>query len=304
MKKIFLKNKTISALFLITKRISRRFRNHNISEYSAYSVMFIILSFVPFFIILLNMLKALPIFDVTEGYEIKGTDEFTAYLRKLFNEIDSKTNGVIISVTTVVALWSASRGLIGIINGLNRIHSVKENRGFLKIRLYSILYTLLLMAVIIIVLVILIFGEAILKQAEIYLDISLFSKSAVFSMRWIIGFLLLVLFFTLIYSVLPIQKSKPLSKLTGALFCAAGWTGFSALYSVYVRHFSDYPSVYGSLSMPVPAVLWLYICIYILFIGEEINVMIESGYMKRHILDKLKALRYNLPKNKKERMRK
>lgn len=280
MKKIFLKNNVTAAVFLIVMRIIRRFRRHNLSEYSAYTVMFIILSFVPFFIILLNILKVFPVFAEAEGYRFTAADDFESYLRQLLSEIDVKAEGALLSLTTVLSLWSASRGLIGIINGLNRIHNVKEHRGFIKIRLYSLVYTLLLMAVIIVVLVILIFGEALLKQAEILFSVSLTDGGNAFAFRWVMGFLLLVLFFTLIYSALPDKKSKPLAKIPGAVFSAGGWTGFSVLYSMYARHFADYPSLYGSLAFPVTAILWLYICINMLFLGEEINIMLEQGFFR------------------------
>jgi len=152
MKNIFLKNNVISVFFRITTRIIKRFSRHHLSEYSAYSVMFIILSFVPFFIILLSFLKALPLFTETDGYRISGADELTEYLRELLSEIDVKAGGALLSVTSLLSLWSASRGLIDIINDLNRIQNISESRGFFRIRLYSVVYTLLLMAVIIVVL--------------------------------------------------------------------------------------------------------------------------------------------------------
>ena len=268
-------------IFRLAVYFAKRLRKHNLSEYSAYSVMFIILSFVPFLVLLLNILKALPVFDGTQGYRITGSDEFTEYLKNLFGEADRRANGAFLSFTTILSLWSASRGLIGIINGLNRIHNAKESRGFIKLRLYSIAYTLLMMAVIIVILVILIFGEAIIKQTQEMFSLTLISENGIFSFRWIIGFCALVVFFTLFYCALPIQKSKPLSKLPGALFCAGGWIGFSVVYSLYVRHFADFPYLYGSLSLPVTAILWLYICIYMLFLGEEINIVLDKRHLKR-----------------------
>lgn len=272
-----------SSVFRFFISLSRRLRRHHLSEYSAYSVMFIILSFIPFFVILLSIMKALPVFSETEGYRITGADEFIEYLRELMNGIDVKTSGAVLSLTTILSLWSASRGLIGIINGLNRIHNVSENRGFFRIRFYSALYTLLLMAVIIVVLVILIFGEALLKKAEQLLNLSIITESNAYPLRWFIGFLLLAMFFTLIYCALPTNKSRPLKKLPGAFFSAGGWTGFSALYSIYINHFADYPAMYGRLSLPVTAILWLYICMYILFLGEELNIMLEDGIIRRFV---------------------
>lgn len=275
-------------LFSVIKKLGTRFRKHNLSEYSAYSALFIMLSFVPFFILLLNIIKAMPVFQNAEGYRLMGTDEFTALLRDVFAEIDKKATGAIVSAATIVALWSASRGLIGIINGLNRIHSAKENRGFLRLRLYSIVYTLLLIAVIIIILTILVFGDGLLKWTKSFIEIPEFSEGAIYSMRWLISFILLVIFFVMLYSALPIKKSRPLPKLPGAVFSAAGWTGFTALYSFYVKYFADFSSAYGSLTVFVLPILWLYICMYILFLGEEFNVMLGNGHIIK-LINEIKA---------------
>lgn len=280
MKKIF---KIAEKLYSCSRKLSLRFRRHNLSEYSAYSALFITLSFVPFFIILLNVLKSLPIFYNAADYQLTGSDEVTEFLRQLLNEIDRKATGAILSLTTIVALWSAARGLIGIINGLNRIHQVKENRGFIRLRFYAIIYTILLIAMIIVMMALLIFGEFLLETAENIFSLPNIPGDVTFSMRWLIVFLLLIIFFTMIYSALPIKKSTPLPKLPGAVFSAVGWIGFSALYSFYVRNFADYSSIYGSFAVFVLPVLWLYICMYILFIGEEINVLLGSSYFRKEV---------------------
>lgn len=285
MKKNFNFKKTALKIYDYSGKLALRFRRHNINEYSAYSALFITLSFVPFLVILLNILKFLPIFSNAPDYQLIGANELTEFLREILTEIDGKTTGAIISVTTIVALWSAARGLIGIINGLNRIHHAKENRGFLRLRIYAVVYTILLIVVIIVVMALLIFGEFLIGTVENLFNIPPISEGMAYSLRWLIVFLILIIFFTMIYSALPIKKSTPLPKLPGAVFSAAGWIGFSALYYLYIRHFSDYSSIYGSFAVFVLPIIWLYICMYILFIGEEINVMLGSGYIKRALMD-------------------
>lgn len=261
-------------------KLGMRLRRHNLSEYSAYSALYIMLSFAPFLIILLNILKSLPIFNNAPDYELMGSGDMTDFLRQLMTEIDAKATGAVISISTIITLWSAARGLIGIINGLNRIHHAKETRGYLRVRTYSLGYTFLLMVVIILTAVVLVFGEFLMNTAESLLGIPEMDEFFSFTTRWIVIFIILSVFFVLIYSVLPIKKSKPFKKIPGAIFTAAGWIGFSALYSVYVNHFADFSGLYGSLGVFVLPIIWLYICMYILFLGEEINVMLEKGYLK------------------------
>lgn len=140
---------------------------------------------------------------------------------------------------------------------------------------------LIFIAATVVVLVLLVFGQAILDRLLVNLPALNGLDGVWFSMRWAVGFCILILLFLFFYTALPIQKGKPFSKLPGAVFSAAGWVGFSALYSFYVNNFADYSRLYGSLTTIVLLILWLYICMYILFLGEELNVMLGSKYLKR-----------------------
>ncbi|MCM1333941.1 MAG: YihY/virulence factor BrkB family protein [Bacteroides sp.] len=272
----------ILKLYTVVKCVTERFRRDNLNEYAAYSALFMILSFVPFIMILLNIMKNFPIFSETSTYELEIlSDEVGGFITRIIAEAREKANGAILSVTTVVALWSASRGLIGIINGLNRIHRVKETRGFLRLRISAVFYMILFILAMLAVLVLLVFGQAILERLIRAFPIFESFDGALFTFRWAIGFGVLILFFLFIYAALPIQKSRPFSKLPGAVFSAAGWLGFSALYSFYVNRLANYSYVYGSLTTVALLILWLYICMYILFLGEELNLMLSSGFFKK-----------------------
>ena len=47
--------------------------------------------------------------------------------------------------------------------------------------------------------------------------------------------------------------------------------GFSYLFSFYIDNFSNYSATYGSLTAVVLCMLWFYSCMYIMFIGAELN---------------------------------
>lgn len=277
-----MKKTLVLKLYTTVKFITERFRRDNLNEYAAYSALFLILSFVPFLMIVLNLMKNLPVFSEAGTYDFEiVSDEVGSFITQIITEARAKANGTVLSVTTIVGLWSASRGLIGIINGLNRIHRVKETRGFLRLRISAVFYMILFILAMIAVLVLLVFGQAILDRIMLAFPIFEQLGAAVLSFRWAVGFCLLILFFLFVYAALPIQKSHPFSKLPGAVFSAAGWLGFSALYSFYVNHLANYSYVYGSLTTVALLILWLYICMYILFLGEELNVMLDSGFFQK-----------------------
>lgn len=267
-------------LMAAVKCITERFKRDNLNEYAAYSALFIVLSFVPFLMLILTIINKFPIFSDAGAYDINlFSDDVTAFFQQILAETEQKATGALLSVSTIVALWSASRALIGIINGLNRIHRVKETRGFLRLRIAAVFYMIFFIVAVLIMLILLVFGQAILDRIIISFPAMENLDGFWFSMRWAVGFCILILLFLFLYTALPIHKGKPFSKLPGAVFSAAGWVGFSALYSFYINHFADYSRLYGSLTTIVLLILWLYICMYILFLGEELNIMLSSKYI-------------------------
>ncbi|HAN21235.1 MAG: hypothetical protein A2Y15_06650 [Clostridiales bacterium GWF2_36_10] len=128
--------------------------------------------------------------------------------------------------------------------------------------------------------VLLVFGNRIIEMTE-----ENFPYAAVvfiiMSLRYLIGFCLLVFFFTIIYRALPSGKQRFSHQLPGAIIASVGWIAFSLMFSFYIDNFSNYATVYGSLTAVVLLMLWLYSCMYILFFGAEINL-----YYYRKILGK------------------
>ena len=95
--------------------------------------------------------------------------------------------------------------------------------------------------------------------------------------RTVVSLLLLIVFFWALYLFVPDRKSRHISvELPGAVMCAAGWMGFSYLFSFYIDHMSDFSAMYGSLTAVVLCMVWLYACMYLLFAGAEFNVIVSD----------------------------
>jgi len=88
--------------------------------------------------------------------------------------------------------------------------------------------------------------------------------------RHVFYLLLLEVMFVAIFAWLPNDKMKWRNQIPGAFLVALGWTLFSMVFSVYVDSAVSF-SIYGSLSTIVIAMLWLYVCMYIVFIGALVN---------------------------------
>jgi membrane protein len=186
-------------------------------------------------------------------------------------------NGAVLWATVLTTLWAASKGFVALIQGLDTVYQVKERRRYPVLRLTSILFTLLLLIFLVAALGILVFGNHLANQLMRLLPQLRAVTWGILDWRNLVGGGLLVIFFLLLYRLLPRRKSTLWAELPGALVSAVGWLVFSRLFSFYIEHFGNYANIYGSLTAVAVLILWLYACIYILLLGAQLNVMLQSG---------------------------
>ena len=241
-------------------------RSLRIPVHAANTGYFLILSVFPSLVLILGILSytALDVhslLDLLEGFLPGALLPEAEFL--IINTYE-KTTTAVVGVSAVTALWSASRGIYGLLTGLNAIYRVPENRGYLQVRLLSMFYTLLFLAVLLLTLVLHVFGTGLLR---------LLSRSEAPFFRFLTGivdlrFFLLVFLqtalFTAMFMVLPNRRNSLRDSLPGALFASIGWLVFSHLFSLYVERFPAYGHLYGSVYAVALTMLWLYFCISIL----------------------------------------
>lgn len=267
-----------ATVFYSIKRIAKRFDSDNLTAYAAQSAFFIFISIFPFLMLFLNFLKYIPVFN-GERFDSWALDflspQISELLKGIIQEALDYGSGALISITTVAALWACSKGVLGIIYGLNSIYKTTEKRGYIQLRIVSVIYTVGLIAALVVVLILMVFGNRILDFMLREFPVMNSFANAVRVIRWLVAFGILILFFLFLYTIIPERKTKFKNELPGAVVSAVGWIGFSALYSFYIDNFGNQSKVYGSLTAIVLFLLWMYTCMIILFAGAEINDMLR-----------------------------
>ena len=103
----------------------------------------------------------------------------------IVNEVYSQT-GTTISVTLLVAFWSAGKGVLAISNGLNTIRGQVETRNYIFLRLRAAFYTVLFLLAIILTLVILGFGNSISLLVNQYVPVIQYIMDFIIEIRTIV----------------------------------------------------------------------------------------------------------------------
>ncbi len=97
--------------------------------------------------------------------------------------------------------------------------------------------------------------------------------------RFLILLVLQTAVFTAMFMFLPNRRNRFWASFPGAVLAALGWQVYSWAFSLYMSHFNRYDTIYGSLSVVALTMLWLYVCMEIVFYGGALNkYLADVGY--------------------------
>lgn len=257
-------------------RFARAVSELNIPFRAAYGAYFLVLSVFPALLLILSCLRytGLTVEDLCGVLRYVLPEALVDTADELvFNTYRNATSAVT-GVSAITLLWSSSKGIYGLLTGLNAVYAVEESRGYFYTRLISVLYALLFLVILVLTLVLHVFGNAIVDLIYGVQNPLVMFLADLIDLHGILLLSLQTLLFTAVYMVLPNRRNGFWDSLPGAMFSAVGWSAFSTVYSIYVTHFSRISNIYGSVYAVAISMLWLYCCICILFYGGTLNRLI------------------------------
>lgn len=255
------------------KKLIARLKKDALPDTSAQITYYLILSFFPFLLFIINILSYT---SLSEEIFFANFNTFlpseTGELLKrvLIHTVEAKSAFLLV-ISLLAALWSSSRGIAAMMKGVNKAYGFEENRGYIKFRATALFSTFGFSLLIITALFALVLGELIGKYF-----FSLVHAESIFPIVWSISRYLIPLFLMfvslmLLYKVLPNRKLAFKEVWPGALFSTLTWIIASLLFSFYVNNFAAYEKVYGSIGGAIALLVWLYASALIILVGGEIN---------------------------------
>ena len=183
------------------------------------------------------------------------------------------TLGIGAGLGIILALWSASRGMSGLITGLDIAYEETERRGFFKFNMVALGLTLALMVggVVVIALV------AVLPAAVQLLDLGAATKWLLLVVEWPLLIVLVMLGLAILYRYAP-DRDKPQWRWVspGAIVATILWIVASIGFTVYVANFNSYDKTYGSLGGAIILLTWFYLSLLSALFGAVINAQSEK----------------------------
>ena len=241
--------------------------------HAAHACYFIVLSAFPALVLVLGMLRYTGLEPANLQELVEGVlpEAFHGFVWQLISGTFANTSRAVVSVSALTALWSASRGIFGLLRGLNAVYGVQERRGWFQTRVMCAVYTFLFILVLLLTLVLHVFGSTILEFLRHTEGLARLPWLDIVDLRFFLLLSVQALLFCAMFMYLPGHRNGFRESLPGALLGAVGWMTVSSLFSVYVRYFPRYANIYGSVYTIALAMLWLYVCICIIFYGAVLN---------------------------------
>jgi len=266
------KMKRIIQAVIFVRMFMTKMKRNRVDAYAAQSAFFIIMGFIPFVMLLLTLLQYTPLTpeDMMEMLmgavpeSLKGMVADTVH--SVFN-----TSTALLSGTAIAAIWACGRAVLAITKGLNSIYGIEETRNYVLMRMRSSFYILVMLVALVLTLGLLVFGNQIhgilIRRVPIFRNVS----DLIISVRTVGTLVMLTLLFAAMYTMLPNGHRHFFTQIPGAAASAVSWSVFSYGFSIYLTYANGMSAVYGSLTTVVMIMLWLYTCMWLLFLGAEIN---------------------------------
>ncbi len=172
-----------------------------------------------------------------------------------------------------IALYSTSKGMASLMEGLNIAYDEVEKRGFIALKARTFVMTILLVFALVLGLV----SALLLPVVFSYLALPDWLEKVLSSARWIILGFLTVTGLSFVYRFGPSRTDAKWKWITpGAVIACLLWLAASYGFSVYVANFASYNKTFGSLAGVIILLMWLWISAYIILLGAELNGEMEA----------------------------
>lgn len=221
--------------------------------------------------------------------------EVTSQLETLINLIPEEAANIILDQAVAVtgseetglgwafliglglALYSASKGVGSLMEGLNVAYDENETRGFVAKLIWTLGLTLMLIGVLLLGL-----GATLAVPAIVaFLALPDWFETLLTYGSWVLLAALTTLALAVLYRYGPARDNAEWKWLTpGSVIACILWIVASVGFSIYVKNFGSYNESFGSMAGAIILLMWLWISAFIVLLGAEFNSEMEAQTRK------------------------
>lgn len=186
-----------------------------------------------------------------------------------------ESKGGLLSFGIVIALWTASAGVRLMMSAMNAAYDVVEGRPIWKRFPLSVLYTVGIAGMLLAAAALMVLGPQVMNWIAEQIGMEDFIVTLWTILRWPVIIILMMVAVALIYYVMPDVEQQFRFISPGSVLAVVVWIIASLGFGYYVKTFSNYNAMYGSIGAIIVLLLYFYISAAVLLLGAEMNAVIE-----------------------------
>lgn len=258
----------------------QRFGNQDMPTYAAalaFQAFFSVFPFLLFLIALLAFLDVPQFFDwLTQQVSLVVPHQAIDQVMRVIQQIRTP-NSTLLSFGVAAALWASSAGVREMMAALTVIAGLRESRNFPLRVLLSLVYTVLLAAMLIASAVLFTIGPEAANWVAAQFGVDRSFARLWSWLRLPLWLVLLALSVTLIYYLAPARRQPLRILLPGAVLAVVVWVLSSLAFSWYLSNFANYSALYGSIGTIIAVLFYFLLSSTVLLFGAEVNAVLRGA---------------------------
>ena len=267
--------------YTFLKKMFAKISDNDTTERAASVSYSLILAVFPTVIFFFTLIPYVPIPDLEEqimGFfqRVLPGDTFSTVNTTILDIISRPRSGVL-SLGFVLALYSATSGLVALMQAFNSAYEWSERRSFFKVRGIAVLLTIMLAFALVLAVIVLIIGGIVSDYLTHFgiLDNVIFINLLIVG-RYLIVFAVFVGVVSVIYRFGPDVTLKWTFIMPGAVTASVLIVLTTFGFSYYVSNFGSYNKLYGSIGTLIALMIWINLISLLLIIGFDMNIALYN----------------------------
>ncbi|MCK8494019.1 MULTISPECIES: YihY/virulence factor BrkB family protein [Spirosoma] len=267
--------------YTFLRKMGAKIAENDTSERAASVSYSLILSVFPTVIFFFTLIPYIPVPNLEEqimGFlkEVLPGDTFSS-VETTIRDIISRPRGGVLSFGFLLALYSATSGVVALMNAFNSTNETQDRRGFFEVRGVAVGLTIILAFALVLAIVVLIVGGVV---SDYLLHFGILNNAVFVNLlalgRYLLVFAVFVAAVSVIYHFGPDVRMKWAFVAPGAITASVLIVLTTLGFSFYVSNFGSYNKVYGSIGTLIALMIWINLVSLLLIIGFEMNVALYN----------------------------
>ncbi len=190
---------------------------------------------------------------------------------------ENRSSGVLMTIFGfVLAAWTATGAVTTMMTAINRAYDLEDERGFARKRGTAVVLVVALGIAVLLVTGFLVLGPHIQRWIGDALDAQRAVSWVWWTAQWPILLTVLAAVFAAVYALSTDRGNRRWRVISpGSAVAVVVWLVVSAGFALYASQFGSYNKTWGSLSVAIVTMVWLWLSAIAILFGAEVNAETE-----------------------------